>query len=188
MTDFMALQAPLPAYRYAHALRTARTAVLLAQRHGIDASKAEIAGLLHDCARGMDDDPTRMLSMAARFGLVPTKTQLLDPVVFLHAPLSAQLAFHSYGIRDADILQAIARHAHCAAGMTALDKALYIADLTEPGRKGMQAIFFLACENLPRSFDALFLHALRTILDNGWPMDDATAYVYNDILGARSGG
>ncbi|MBV9263266.1 MAG: HD domain-containing protein, partial [Candidatus Eremiobacteraeota bacterium] len=37
--------------RYAHSVRVARCAGLLAQRHGVDRGKARIAGLLHDLAR-----------------------------------------------------------------------------------------------------------------------------------------
>lgn len=37
--------------RFLHTLGTAQTARTLAQQFGLDADKAEIAGLLHDCAK-----------------------------------------------------------------------------------------------------------------------------------------
>lgn len=42
--------------RYEHTLGVAKTARHLAERYGYDKDAAELAGLLHDCAKYMDDD------------------------------------------------------------------------------------------------------------------------------------
>ena len=42
--------------RYEHTLGVAKTARHLAERYGYDKDTAELAGLLHDCAKYMDDD------------------------------------------------------------------------------------------------------------------------------------
>ena len=42
--------------RYEHTLGVEFTAASLAMRYGVDIDKAEIAGLLHDCAKCIDDE------------------------------------------------------------------------------------------------------------------------------------
>ena len=42
--------------RYEHTLGVASTAICLAMRYEYDLEKAEVAGLLHDCAKCMSDE------------------------------------------------------------------------------------------------------------------------------------
>lgn len=42
--------------RYEHTLGVAYTAAALAMCHGASVESAELAGLLHDCAKGMDEE------------------------------------------------------------------------------------------------------------------------------------
>ena len=46
------LQDVLKKKRYAHTLGVRYTAAALAMRHGCSVEKAQMAGLLHDCAKG----------------------------------------------------------------------------------------------------------------------------------------
>ena len=45
------LEKSLKTSRYQHSLGVAETAVFLAQRFDVDEEQAQMAGLLHDCAR-----------------------------------------------------------------------------------------------------------------------------------------
>ena len=49
------LQKKLDEERYTHTLGVAYTAACLAMRHGYSVEKAYLAGLLHDCAKCMDN-------------------------------------------------------------------------------------------------------------------------------------
>ena len=49
------LKKKLEPYRYEHTLSVSYTAMALAMRYGCDLEKAELAGLLHGCAREFVD-------------------------------------------------------------------------------------------------------------------------------------
>ena len=62
------LKKQLPPKRFAHSLGVSVTAAELAARHDADVAKARLAGLLHDCARGMSNN--LLLQAAAASGIV----------------------------------------------------------------------------------------------------------------------
>ncbi|GAC1304789.1 MAG: bis(5'-nucleosyl)-tetraphosphatase (symmetrical) YqeK [Vulcanimicrobiaceae bacterium] len=119
------------AHRYAHSVRVARFAGRLARRHGEDATRARLAGLLHDIAR-LYDVPRLLAECAAR-GLTLDAFETRNPIV-MHARLGAALARERFGIDDAGVLDAIARHTVAAPVMSGLDAVLFLADALEPGR------------------------------------------------------
>ncbi|MBV8245395.1 MAG: bis(5'-nucleosyl)-tetraphosphatase (symmetrical) YqeK [Candidatus Eremiobacteraeota bacterium] len=118
-------------HRYAHCVRVARCAEVLAQRHGEDPARARTAGMLHDLARLYT--PARLLEESAARGLEIDAYARRFPVV-LHAGLSAELAREGFGIADETVLSAIRKHTLGDAQMSRLDAILYLADGLEPGR------------------------------------------------------
>lgn len=132
--------------RFSHTLGVAQTARELAIRFGIDPGKAYIAGLLHDCAKGLSAG--ELLEMADPAGADDGERACL-PV--LHAPVGAWLARERYGVRDPAVLGAIRRHTLGFSGAGDLDLAVYTADLIEPGRKmfpGLERVRSLAFRDL----------------------------------------
>jgi predicted HD superfamily hydrolase involved in NAD metabolism len=118
-------------YRYAHVLRVARFATMLARIHGRDTRRARIAGLLHDLARLYSSE--RLIAECTERGLTIDAFERAHPIV-LHARLGAEIARSDYGITDDAILSAIAKHTVAAADMSTLDTIVYLADALEPGR------------------------------------------------------
>jgi predicted HD superfamily hydrolase involved in NAD metabolism len=118
-------------YRYAHSVRVARCADLLAQRHDIDSRKARLAGLLHDLARLYS--PERLLAECAARGIRIGAVEREHPVL-LHARLGAALARELFGVEDGEVLSAISKHTTGAREMSPLDCAVYLADSLEPSR------------------------------------------------------
>lgn len=126
-----ALQATLKPARYTHTLGVAETAKRLAPRYGVDPVRAELAGLLHDCAKYMPIDEMRKLVR----GVVPdVDAEELETVSVLHAPAGAVWAAREFGVRDRGILSAIRKHTLGDARMSALDALIYTADFIEPNR------------------------------------------------------
>ena len=126
-----ALQATLKPGRYIHTLGVAETALRLAPRYGVDPARAELAGLLHDCAKYMPIDEMRKLVV----GAVPdADEEELETVSVLHAPAGAVWAAREFGVRDWGILSAIRKHTLGDAQMSALDALIYTADFIEPNR------------------------------------------------------
>ena len=117
--------------RMPHVLGTAETAAELARRFGEDETKARVAGLLHD--------GTKKLNMAEQLALCEQYGIRLDPLEqkalkLLHAKTGAAIARHVYGADDA-VYEAILYHTTGRAGMSRLEKILYLADYIEPSRE-----------------------------------------------------
>lgn len=117
--------------RYRHTLGVAETARRLAPRFGVDPARAELAGLLHDCAKSMPVEEMRALA-AAHVGDVDAAEMETESV--LHAPAGCALAALKFGVRDGEILSAIRRHTLGGPGMGAMDALIYTADFIEPNR------------------------------------------------------
>ncbi len=125
------LQARLSEERYQHSLGAQQKAVEIAQNFKFKASeleKARIAGLLHDCAKLMS--PSELLAACADMGIPVTPEERLSPQT-LHPFVGAELVRREFGLDDPDILNAIRYHTTGRAGMSAVEKAVYIADKIE---------------------------------------------------------
>ncbi len=177
-----ALAARLKKSRYEHSLGVSETAAFLAGRFGVDPEQARLAGLLHDCARAIPNEKMRAEAEARgiSFGEVERAMPLL-----LHAPLGAILAREEYGVGDEDILRAIARHTVGGAGMTALDKIIYFADMIEPTRDypDVEELRRLSRED---SLDGMTLAGLSRsiafVLEKGHLIHPDTVLARNELL------
>lgn len=127
----MMLKKTLSEYRLKHTLSVAETAVWLANRFGVDPHQAHLAGMLHDCAKGMDA-PT-LLQLIKSGGISADELELSMPAL-LHAPAGAALAKSQYHVSDQSVLSAIRWHTTGRRNMTPLEKVVYLADMIEPGR------------------------------------------------------
>lgn len=117
--------------RFVHTMGVAVTAFNMAIYYGIDAKKAYIAGLLHDCAKGMSE--ADQLKYAADNGIDLTSCEK-DNLKLVHAQIAPHIAENAYGICDSEILNAIRFHTTGMPKMTMLEKIVFIADYIEPGR------------------------------------------------------
>jgi len=126
------LKRTLKPSRVEHTLGVMETAVRLARKYGAVPAKAEIAALLHDCAKYME-----VKEMQKMLGAVPEDTdeQEINTPSILHAPAGAILAREKYGVQDPEILSAIRKHTIGDASMSLLDAIIYTADFIEPGRE-----------------------------------------------------
>jgi predicted HD superfamily hydrolase involved in NAD metabolism len=119
-------------HRYAHSVRVARYAELLAKRHGVDTRKARHAGLLHDLARLYT--PAQLIAESEARGFAIEAAEREHPVL-LHARLGAAIARERFGVTDAEVLSAIEKHTRGADAMSPLDCVVYLADSLEPARR-----------------------------------------------------
>ena len=125
------LQENLNPSRFEHSIGVMETAVKMAKRFGADENKAQIAGLLHDCAKYILHEEGYKLC---------EKWQItLDDVskvnyAIVHQYLGRKIAKDVYGINDEEIPDAIECHATGKADMNLLEKIIYISDMVEPNR------------------------------------------------------
>ena len=156
-------------HRYAHSARVARYAELLAHRYGADTTKARLAGLLHDVARLYS--PSRLLDECAARAMAIDDAERAAPVL-LHARLGAALAAERFGVNDAEILSAIAKHTTADARMSPLDCAVYLADSLEPGRDFAERaeLWELARRNMRAAMSATLRSTLDYLRRRGLPV------------------
>ena len=178
------LKEKLPPNRFKHSLGVSETAVMLARKYGADPDKARIAGLLHDCARGMTPDD--LLQRAETFGIVITDVDRREPVL-LHAPVGAFIAKLDYGITDADVLMAITRHTTGGSGMSLLDDMIFLADFIEPGRSfsGVEKLRELAKKDLQEALLAAYDQTLFFLLNRRGLIHLSTVEGRNFLLSNR---
>lgn len=120
----------MPEKRFIHTLGVEKTAVELANRYFESEEKASIAAILHDYAKYYDDELSRELIIREKMN----PEFLAYNNAIWHAPIGAYLAEHEFGITDKEILNAIRWHTTGTENMSTLDKIIFLADYTEPGR------------------------------------------------------
>lgn len=168
------LKKKLNPMRYEHTLGVSYTCMALAMRYSADLDQAEMAGLLHDCAKRYDD-VTIIRKCQAR-GVELTESELRAPAV-IHAKLGAWMAEHKYGITDPEILSAIACHTTGKPAMSLLDKILYVADYIEPRRDkapNLPVLRRLAFEDLDEALYQILDSTRNYLKKTGTAEDDTT--------------
>ena len=96
------LKSKLDTMRYEHSVSVSYTCIALAMRYGFSLEKAELAGLLHDCAKRYTDN--ELIARSQKHGLSLTESELKAPAV-IHAKYGAWMARNKFGIQDEEILQ-----------------------------------------------------------------------------------
>ena len=119
--------------RFSHIINVAEMSFKLAKLHGYDPVKAYTAGLLHDCAKYLDDEET--LKEADKCGIQYDEVEKRLPRNLLHSKIGAEWAREKYGIADEDIINAIKYHTTGRPNMSILEKIVYMSDVIEPGRE-----------------------------------------------------
>lgn len=168
--------------RYEHTLGVAFTAASLAMRYGADVKQAQVAGLLHDCAKCMTNE--ERLSICKKNKLEVTPVEKANPFL-LHAKVGAFLAKEKYGIQDEEILSAVRCHTTGRPNMTLLEKIVFTADYIEPSRKtapNLDEVRTMAFQNLDIALCKILsdtLNYLDTVDQEIDPMTKETYHYYN---------
>lgn len=126
------LKEKLSKNRYEHSLRVADYCKKLAKIYKIDENRAYLSGLVHDCAKNLEE--FYMLNKKLNSDII-FDTEERDNENLKHAPIGAVVCKDLYGIFDEEILSAVRYHTTAKENMTLLEKILFISDKIEPGRK-----------------------------------------------------
>ncbi|MEG0258604.1 MAG: bis(5'-nucleosyl)-tetraphosphatase (symmetrical) YqeK [Lysinibacillus sp.] len=175
-----AIEPRMPQKRYIHTLGVMETAIQLAERYGADVKKAETAAILHDIAKYADVDWMESI----------VHTNNLDVRLLgwgselLHGPVGAYIAESEFGITDVDLLNAIRFHTTGRAGMTLLEKIIFVADMIEPNRKfaGVDYLRKKAKKDLDKAVKACVRHTMAFLIDTKQPIYPLSVECYNDMM------
>ncbi len=157
----------LTPHRFAHSLAVALTARHLAQRNGVNALKAEKAGLLHDCAKCYSLQDMQDIAKSRNLTEDP---MFLNSAALLHSVVGASVAGEVYHIADPEILEAIAVHNTGIPGMSRLSMCVCLADYIEPTRApfpGLEEIRALAGLSLEKALLLSLEHTADHVLSTG---------------------
>ncbi|MEK4284635.1 bis(5'-nucleosyl)-tetraphosphatase (symmetrical) YqeK [Ureibacillus sp. FSL K6-0165] len=172
------IKSRMPEKRYIHTIGVMETAIQLAELYGADVKAAETAAILHDVAKYADED--WMKNIVKEHGL---DTRLLDwgPEI-LHGPVGAWIAEHEFHISNEDILNAIRFHTTGRAGMSKLEKIIYIADMIEPNRSfdGVEKLRNKAQQDLNQAMCACIRHSIAFLVHTKQPIFPDSIECYND--------
>lgn len=161
-----------------HTLGVMHTAASLAMLYDEDIEKAQIAGLLHDCAKCI---PTKKKLKLCKENHIPVSDFEKKHPFLLHAKVGAYIAREKYGVKDQDILQAIVWHTTGTDDMTKLEKIIYIADYIEPARNKaprLGEIRKLAFQDLDLCMYEILHDTLNYLDENPDDVDQATVRAY----------
>ncbi len=170
--------------RYKHTMGVAYTAAALAMCYGFSVEKAQMAGLLHDCAKCYS--ASKLLEKCDKFNITVTDTERGNPYL-LHAKLGAFLAMHKYGVKDTEIISAILHHTTGKPDMSLLDKIIFVADYIEPGRSKaprLAQIRQMAFSDLDRAVIMILADTLEYLRQEEQVIDSMTEKTYEYYLEA----
>ncbi len=117
--------------RYKHSVNVAKEAKYLAKLYGADEHKAEIAGILHDITKEMPKE--EQLQIILESGIILDNVKMEAPKLW-HGLTGSLYVQKHLGIEDEDILNAIRYHTTGRAGMSVLEKIIFVADFTSEER------------------------------------------------------
>ena len=128
---YMSELSSLSEYRRLHSVNVSAEAVRLAERYGGDIEKARLAGLLHDITK--ETAPDKQLQIISDGGIILTDVERSTPKLW-HAISGACYVRNVLGIDDEDIFNAIRYHTTARAGMSQLERLIFLADFTSAER------------------------------------------------------
>lgn len=181
--ELEAAVAELPAGLRDHVSRVVIEAWRLAHVHGVEEDRAIIAALGHDLYRAHVEG--KLLGEAEVAGLSISSVERSQPIL-LHGPLGALDMSSRFGIADEEVLAAARHHTTARAGMSVLEKLIYVADKIEPEKARAVPAFVdaraVADQDLDRAMRLILDHNVARALDRGWPLHPDTVAARNDLL------
>lgn len=162
--------------RFEHILRVATLADTIARANDFSHGEIRItnlAAVLHDAAR---DLPSEEL-----FKLAPPETDLeREHPLAVHGRAGRKLA-ECWGVTDERVLEAVEGHVFGVPHSNRVGVAVYVADVSEPGRGVNDDIRALAMTNLFRAYQRAVDSKVCYLRSKGKAVHPATLRVYQEL-------
>lgn len=176
------LKGMLPERRLKHSLNVSKCAVKLSEIYKCDKEKAEIAGLVHDCAKYFTDE--QIEDSIKRFN-VELDTLEVNNIALSHSVIGSYVAVDIFNIKDEEIINAIKYHTTGKENMSLLEKIIYIADLIEEDRnfprvEELRELTY--CGKLEEALLLSFNNTIKFVIDNNQLIHPRTIKARNYIL------
>ena len=148
--------------RFEHTKRVIDLAADMALRFGESAEKAELAALLHDYCK----DPS---------GGVENDIK--------HGEMAAEAVNREFGIEDEDLLNAIRYHTTGRAGMSRLERIIFLADTVEPGRtyNSISRLRETCLDDLEKGTYTVLVELKKYLIQKGLAVSEFTEAAIDDM-------
>ena len=123
----------------------------------------------------------KRISICKKHNIGITEVERKNPFL-LHAKVGSFIAMNTFGIHDADIINAILNHTTGRPGMSLLEKIIFVADYIEPSRKqapNLKKIRKLAFEDLDQALITILHDTLRYLNSIDGEIDPMTQKTYD---------
>jgi nicotinate-nucleotide adenylyltransferase len=159
--------------------------VRLAKRYGADEDEAREAAILHDITKKLSEE--EQLALCEAYAVPLTEHMRKVPKI-LHGHTAAALAAAKFGVSD-DVKSAIKWHTTGRAGMTELEKIIYVADTIEPSRDfdGVDELRELAYRDLDE-VTLVYVNTTISELQAAGQTVDTTTFATAEYLKAKVAG
>ena len=141
---------------------------------GTDVETARFAGLVHDICKEEPEDVQYTLMMQSSMDVCMEERKAFK---VWHGIAGAELLRTKFGVTDEDVLHAVRFHTVGRAGMSNLEKIVYLADTIEPNRKpypGLEALRKLCMTDLDEAMHMALLMSLDHVREQGKPLHPDT--------------
>lgn len=157
--------------RFEHSYNVSLTAIELSKIFKESTFEAQVAGLLHDCAKAKTDKELIAFYRNRKKGIKYFFEIKNNSPKLLHSFASAVIAKEKLGIKNKNILNAIKNHTLGRNNMSVLEKIIFVADVISKDRKykGISKIRKIAKQNIDEAFmAAMKLKIIHTIEKREW--------------------
>jgi predicted HD superfamily hydrolase involved in NAD metabolism len=158
----------------------------LALLHGADEERAALAAWGHDISRALS--PAELLAEAHRLGLAVDPVEEQTPIL-LHGTIGAEILSRDYAIDDVEVLAAARYHTTGRAGMSILEKVVFVADKTEASKVHSEPRLATVKKLAEQDLDTAILEYLNQHLleasRRAWPLHPQTVAARNELLLSR---
>ena len=168
-------------YRLNHSECVSECAAVLAEKYGADIEKARLAGLLHDVMK--NTAKSEQLEVIEESGEKLSEVELINPKVW-HQISGAAFLKNNGIITNEEILGAVRWHTTGRAGMTLLEKIVYVADFISADReyRDVNVVRRLAENSLEHAILYTSRYTVEKLVSADLPIHPATVDCYNDML------
>lgn len=170
--------------RFKHMKGVAKTAKRLAEVYGVDPHAAQLAGILHDWDKDLDNDQIRckVKALGLEDHVGPWVAENMPQVV--HGPTAAAELARDYPEIPAEVLEAIDKHTTASRSMSDLDKIIYIADALEPTRtfdKADELRAMIGTVSLDELYREVYGFWIEALIGMGALLHPSTLEIWNEL-------
>jgi len=153
-------------------------AIILAEHYAALIEKAEMAALFHDLFRGVS---LQILNYYIKE--LKLEERYVNNANLAHGKVAAVIIQRDYGICDEDIINAVKYHTTGRAGMSKLEKVVYLADAIEINRNypGVEELRAIAFDGLDEACLAALKQSRSYIKERGLFFDPDTEKAIADL-------